>query len=363
MKILFIGPTHQSDGWGIAAREYVHALLKTGYDIASRPIYMSNHIEKNVDIEIIRTEMVHHDSYDVVIQNVLPNLMFNDKRCGKNIALIHTESSFKYTTWPLYLNMMDEIWVPSNADDVNCNISGVTRPIKIVGIPTDLNKYLSSYEEPNFIKEDEFYFYFIGEYIQRKNVLNLVRAFHATFHPSENVNLILKINKSGLNPVQLGQVISEDLTRVKTNLRIFNSIEKYRKEIVITDKISQQHLFGLHQACNCFVMPSCGESWSIPTFDAFGFGKDVIITEKIGPCDYARQYGWEIDSSREFCNVSDAPLPDLYTGKDTWRQPSMLSLSHQMRQAYENREEQNNTYIENYSREKVGLKLKEILSV
>ena len=36
--------------------------------------------------------------------------------------------------------------------------------------------------------------------------------------------------------------------------------------------ISEEDIYSIHSSCDCFVMPSYGEAWCIPAFDAMGFG-------------------------------------------------------------------------------------------
>ena len=72
MKILFIGPYRQADGWGDAARHYIKALSHVG-DLAIRPIYLgSSYCE--LDEDLLEYEFNDPKDYDVIIQNSLPHL-------------------------------------------------------------------------------------------------------------------------------------------------------------------------------------------------------------------------------------------------------------------------------------------------
>ena len=88
---------------------------------------------------------------------------------------------------------MDELWVPSNYVKEACIKSGVTIPIKIAPHCLDVESYIKSADNAK-VQEllNTFNFVFVGEFIERKNLKALVRAFHTEFHPKEDVNLLIK---------------------------------------------------------------------------------------------------------------------------------------------------------------------------
>lgn len=367
MKILVVGPYRQPDGWGNACKDYIRALMtQPDVELTCRPVFFTNSTEP-LDKEIEVLEKNRYDKYDAVIQNLLPSHLEVNRNFGKNIALIHTESAgWHRTTWPQNLNMMDSIIVPSKASEEDCIFSGVKHEATVIGIPTDISKYNAGYEKLNLPElQDNFVFYFIGEYIERKNVQMLVAAFHLEFKPTENVSLVLKLG--GGQPVALANKVSQDILELKKILRVYSNIEQYKKELVITARLTDNDINALHQMCDCFVMPSAGESWSKPTFDALGFGKTPIVTKGIGASEFIdEKNGYLIDSIENHCMVTDAPLPYLYTSRETWNEPSLFSLRQMMRKAYEcsnkNREEMidnGSRTVEHYSYENIGQELVE----
>ena len=368
-KVLFVGPYRQSDGWGNAANEYAKAISKS-CELAMRPIYMgSSFCELHEDL--LEYEFNDLREYDVVIQNCLPHLA--QYQAGmKNILLCHLETyNLQNTSWIGHAKLMDEVWVPSTANKIALLGSGVhPDKVKVVPIPCDVDRYHHNYGTLNIphSSPDDFKFYFIGEFIQRKNLVALISAFHAEFEPYENAKLVIKANKTGVNPIQLSSEINAKITSIKSRLRMFPSLEQYKKDIVVTDMLPEDHLMALHDACDCFVMPSHGESWSMPTFDAMAMGNPCIVADYTGMTEYVNQdNGWVINSTLQPCMTKEAPLPDIYTGREKWQHIDIEQLMASMREAYEKRDiyqaksKKCLDTFKNYSYEKVGELIKELL--
>lgn len=342
MNILFIGPYRQADGWGAAARNYIRALSNTGHELAIRPVYMGhNYREGWLEEDLLEYEFNDFGNYDVIVQNCLPHYVdYNGNT--KNILLCYTETNnLQYTSWPSRANLMDEIWVPSLTEKRNLTISGVEEnKIKVIPIPTDIKKFDEEYDNFDLPAEldEDFIFYYIGEYIQRKNVGALITAFHSEFEFNEKATLLIKTNKSGVASEELSQRVKQKISNNKSRMRMYADASQYRSDILITSQLTESQMMSLHQRCDCFVMPSHGESWCIPAFDAMGFGKVPIVTANTGMQDFVSENsGWVVDSYEQPVKTDDPPLADLYTSRETWQHIDILKLMRCMREAYENR--------------------------
>jgi len=335
-NILFIGPYLQKDGWGNAAKEYVRALMSTRHNLTIRPIYMSTQPGEAPAEYMVELENMIYDHYDIIIQNVLPHYMDYNGTFKKNIGLLYTETGgFDYTSWAVRMNHMDEIWAPSDADLVNIKSSGVTKPIVKIPIPVNTEKFQQSYEKLPI--NNNFKFYFIGEYNQRKNLAALVRAFHLEFSPLEPVSLVIKTNQNGVDNEVVRQRVNTEIKSIKEGLRLYRNLERYSKEILIIERLTEHDMCRLHTTCDCFVMPSHGESFCMPAIDALGFGKTPIVTNHTGMAEFVHNSnGWLIDSYKTPVLVTDPPFPDLYTGREFWHEPTIFSLRECMREAYSN---------------------------
>ena len=116
----------------------------------------------------------------------------------------------------------------------------------------------------------------MGEFVSRKNIEALIKAFHLEFHPAEPVNLFLKIHRPNTNPDECMKTFQDYVTHIKSGLKLR---QNYKEEIVLSGRFNRVDLLSLMNQCHCFVMPSYGEAWCIPAFDAMGFGKTPICTD------------------------------------------------------------------------------------
>lgn len=338
-KSLFIAPYRQADGWGNAAKEYAKSIAKS-CELAIRPIYMGSSFCE-LDEDLLEYEFNDFREYDTIIQNCLPHFSHYHGGC-KNVLLCHLEtSSLEHTSWLGHMKLMDEVWVPSTANRLSLLESGMNPDkVKVVPIPCDIEKYKKDYGKLHIphVNHDDFVFYFVGEYVQRKNLTALITAFHCEFEPYEQVKLVIKTNKTGYNPQQLSQEINKKILNTKSRLRIFPNTESYKQDIVITDMLPEDHLMAMHNTCDCFVMPSHGESWSMPTFDAMAMGNPCIVPSNTGMTEYVnKENGWIVESTSQPCMTRDAPLSDIYTARERWRHVSVSNMMSSMREAFEDK--------------------------
>jgi len=377
LNILFIGPYRQGgDGWCQASKGYIKALATTKHNLTIRPIYMCNTSNNEIDPLFLELEANKQTHYDIIIQNVLPNLL-DPKTAGSrtiNLCMFET-GNLQDTPWPYHINLTDELWMASPHDRTTAVASGVTIPVRHVPIPVDTKKFEHSYNIDGWKQidiENNFNFYFVGEYIPRKNLQALLTAFHREFRPTEPVNLIIKTNKGGVPSKQLGEIANKDFTQIKTDLALYQSISAYKSEFLVTDFLSEHDLYALHQACDCFVMPSRGEACCQPMLDAIGFGNPVIVTGCTGMADYiTKDVGWIVDSTKQPVYSTEHPLPYLYTGRETWREIDVFALQRAMREAFEigtlqklqklQQQQKCREYINGFSYQCIGNMINELL--
>jgi len=366
MKVLYIGNYRDGTGWGNACANNILALDSAGVNVVPRAITF-NGSQVTPTQRIAELEQQSESGADVCIQHTLPHLYsYNSKL--KNIGIFYTETTtFTETMWHKYINLLDEAWVPNNQMVTACIKSGVKVPVKLAPLSIPIEDY-KNIEDCADVGEFSscFNFCFVGELIKRKNVEGLLRAFHTEFHPSEPVNLFLKINRSGQTSDQTLEYFDNFSAAVKQNLKIR---KKYKKEVAIAGNLEPRHLRSLMSKCQCFVMPSFGEAWCIPALESMAMGMPVIYTECTGMDDFC--VGWKVRSSPVPCYMGTESLSSLYTSFSRWMEPDLESLCSLMRVAYETYKNDPGQYSEiskrakkkstEYSNRAVGLKLKEFL--
>lgn len=330
-NVLFIGPYRQTDGWGHMAKEYVNMLMKCDCNLAIRPVYMSSSVDRNPNTLYNALEAVSFPYYDLIIQNVLPHMVEYYPN-SKNVAIVDIETSnLKHTAWPRYLNLLDETWVDTHVEYNTLKNDGV-KNVKQIKTPFNPDKF-TEVDTASFTElKDTFNFYFVGEYTERKNVQALLIAFAREFKRGEDVRLVIKTGIGGISPQQSLKRISEELSQLKTTLRIYHR-DKYISEYILTDRLPEKDLWGLHSTCNAFVMPSRGESSCLPMMDAMFFGNFPIYTKNTGMDTTASYVGMSVPSRNVPVVCKNPPIQNLYTSREYWQDIDIECLQKAMRLA------------------------------
>jgi glycosyltransferase involved in cell wall biosynthesis len=359
MKVLYIGHYKDGTGWGNAALNNILALNVAGVDVVPRPI--TYELEDKVNNEVIeKLEQKDPTNCDIVIQHTLPSNYCYDGRFKKNIGVLCAESSnFIQTDWARNCNMMDEIWVPNEVTRKICLASGVTVPVKLAKYSLDFEQYKPTGKVAVQEMRDNFVFGFVGEFIERKNVQALIRAFHMTFDARENVKLFIKTSKKTVSQVQ------EYCSHIKKGLKLPKS---FSEEIIICGSVPQKDYVDIISQIDCFVMPSRGESFCIPSLEVLAMGIPSIWTEGIG---MDQVIGLPVPSRDVPCFGAVETLPDIDTSASTWKEIDIIKLSESMRKMYdtlivpeikEDVANQCRAAASKYSHEVVGLEMKGLLN-
>lgn len=375
MKILYIAHYKEFGGWSQAATDNILALDSVGVDVVCRNVTLTKDKEE-VNPRILELERKSSKGCDICIQHVLPHHYVQSDSFKKNIAFMETETlNIKHLNWYYMISCMDEVWV-SNKDSIKAlNFNSEQPQVNLVHHTHNINTFKKPYRQLSIEEcENTFKFYYIGDFNDRKNLESVITCFHSEFEEDENVSLVLKVNKFGTTPESLHGAVTKYLEEIKSKLRIRKN---YSKEVIITEKISNDQLYALHSYCDCFVCPSHGEAWSIPTFEAMAFGNTPIASKFGGPAEFIDNSDWRtgklIDGVYSCCKSKDAAFPDLFSSKEYWFQPCELQIRNQMRSYYESWKKNPVTYrqrnklsglkqAEKFSYQNIGKILKERLN-
>ena len=359
MKVLYIGHYKDPTGWGSACANNIIAMDEAGIDVVARAITYENQDSTYSD-RIKPLEQKGHKDCDFVVQHTLPiNYCYNSDY-KKNIGYLAVESAdFSTTGWARNCNMMDEMWVPSEETKQSLVRSGVNVPIQIVPHSVDVQVIQGSPEgEKIDALENCFTFGFFGEFIERKNVKALLKAFHMAFSPLEPVNLFIKTSKADLDKVQNYAKFVRDGLKLR---------RRYKEEVIVTGMLPQRDYISVMRQVNCFVMPSRGEAFCIPSLEAMCLGIPSIYTEGIG---MGHTVGASVKSHDVPCFGAVDTLEKLDTAWTTWKEIDVIDLAKTMRTMYEElsideiRQDTLNcckVKSENYTHKAIGRTMKEIL--
>ena len=328
MKVLYIGVYRDGSGYGQAAEDYILALDSVGVDVVCRPLKL-NSLDHKPHQRVLDLEAKSSRDCNIVIQHVLPIHMEYNGNFDLNIGLFAYEgSNFLMSGWQNYLNLMDLNIVINNQMLDSCKKSNVKTPLCVVPHACDFSKYTDTYEKLDLITskidKDCFIFYTVGEPTKRKNLSALLRAYFTEFSHTENVCLVIKTNTKN-------EEFENACKKIADGIGIYNN----PKIIVISERLTNYGMCKLHNTCHAFVQPSYGEAWSIPAFDAMGFGKTPIVTKSTGYLDYIDEsVGWLVDCIEEPIFGADRGETSLYTGYENWFSVDILDLRKKMRECY-----------------------------
>jgi glycosyltransferase involved in cell wall biosynthesis len=356
MKVLYISHHREKGGWSQAAQNTMMALDKAGVDVVARHVTLT--FDSDIPNKIKEFEQKSTRGCDVCIQHVLPHHLTKTSKFKKNIAYLDFEStSIKQLSWFIHIQQMDEIWVPNSQSAQFLTEDGVGISVKVVPHAANIENYTKKYQDIDIPQtNNRFKFYYIGDLNDRKNIDTIVRCFHSEFDRSEPVSLVLKVKKFGHSPDKIRQILDQKIMAIKSSLRMYSNISEYHKDIVIAEDVDSDKVYALHQYCDCFMCPSHGEAWSIPSFEAMAFGKTPICSDFGGPKEFIDKddnlTGSLVNGSYAVCQCSDSAFPDMFTGREYWFSPCDMQIRKAMRFYYDNQDKARDKKISGLSRAK-----------
>lgn len=363
MKVLYISHLVEQSGWGKASRDILTAMDYAGINVVPRVVLAGG---KTVELTQRQFDLINQSSKDcdVVIQHVLPHLYEYSGYFKKNIGMYYSETGqLHHTSYYSYLNMMDELWVPSDIMIEQAQESEVHTPMYKIPHPfnTDINP--ANYQKlPIAEVHNEFSFYYIGEATRRKNLSALIRAFHTEFSFNEPVQLVIKANRAGMPIEQCVQLVNEFAQAAKEHIKLYYNINTYKPEIIISKDMDDNEIYSLHKTCDCLVIPSCGEAINLPAMDAILFGNKVVGTDKTGINEFVNHLdnGYLVESQLQSCYGMTEGFQDMYTSRETCYSINEIDLRRGMRWAYENSKKHNVTPTPTLL--DIGIKIKDRLN-
>lgn len=371
MKVLYISPLDDT-GYGTAARNTILSLDAAGVDVVPRPLALGG---KCSDLEPRIQELLSKSTAGVthVVQHTLPEHWVYQGGL-RNVGFFHLESQFHPPMkiggkWESYISMMDELWTSSDYSYYRC-MAEFKRSTQVyrVNVGVDPEYYTRPYPQLPFrqVYPNDFIFYWVGELRHRKNLAAVIRAFHAEFSVYEPVQMLIKTDQ----PVE---VVDQWVQHVKQGMRIYKDIQRYKKEIIVTEHLSKENMGALHTNCDCFVTASHGEGWCLPFWDSVFFGKTPIFPRHVVDVSVPHDsIGYSVQTVEDYCYGAVDTMDGLYTGRETWKNVSSKDIGWMMRwalrESQENGGQQRQSKVDNgkalvgnYSHAVVGANLKAIL--
>lgn len=336
MDITYIAPCFDSSGYGEASRNYIEALDHVGIKVSVQSMsFERQKPELGASALKIQELTKNPDTGRIQIVHMTPENYPRFYRKDKyNIAYTTWETSKLPEGWTPLINGMQEVWVPCEHNIKVFKDSGVTIPIKCVphtfkSEPTDDKSSLPLQNH----NSDEFMFYSIFQWTERKNPLALLKAYLTEFLPHEKVCLVLKTYFVNPENAQESAQLKETIQQIKSRFYL----KGFPKILLISSLLSKSQIHALHQSGDCYVSLHRCEGFGIPIVEAMMAGNPAIVTNYGGPEDFGKSINapimWPIEYQETPCHGMPWPT---YHGHMNWADANVMQARKAMRFAFEN---------------------------
>jgi len=179
------------------------------------------------------------------------------------------------------LNLFDEIWVPTRFGERIFKKNGVTRPIYVMPLGVETNRYSSDVSPYPFQMDlADFRFISVFKWGYRKGYDILLKAYLEEFSSSDNVSLLL-ISRNGIDPNP--NKIAEDFKAIRMGI---DKKDEDLPHIALYDKpIPEKDMPRVYNAAQAFCLISRGEGFGLPYYEAGACGLPVISSNCSGQTD------------------------------------------------------------------------------
>jgi len=281
-SIVFHGYVHEPTGYGAAARAYVHALHAAGvpmsiHDLGGRKKVADPLIESLLDRPIAPDFHVCH-----TVPTELPEL---DLPPNEVILLTSWETDRLPHSWVSELACAREVWVPCRH---NAEVFARSIEVPVFRLPHPYYPHrcpgvdASAIDRHFGLEKDDFVFFSVFEWQERKCPLGIMQAFLEAFHGDSKPVLILKSWFRNADECGKSHALSEAMISLSRQMRP-GSCPRIK---LATERWPEHLVQALFDRGNCYVSLHRGEAWGYPPFNAACAGLPVIATGYSGPADY-----------------------------------------------------------------------------
>jgi glycosyltransferase involved in cell wall biosynthesis len=330
-RVLFIGPLSDFSGYASASRGYVAALSEGGMGVVTRDlVYDGGKRKKNPFERLVANRSLQ--GVNIIFQQTTPNEM-EPKEGFFNVGAFCWETDRIPEEWVAQLNRMDLILVPCEANLQAARKSGVLTPVEKVPYAFDTGRYEKK-PEPFTMPggQGSFNILAICQYSKKKGIDPLLKAYLSEFRPEDNTVLTLKTYFGPNDGEEERSRMAGMINTVKQALRL----KAYPRIQLINEVMSFENIDRLYASSHLYCLPSRGEGWGVPHFDALGFGLPAIATKGTAPEEFIVEgkHGWLVSSHASPCIDMPHPHDFMYTARDNWREPQVGNLMSKLRGAY-----------------------------
>lgn len=336
--IKYTGPIFDNSGYARACRGNILALHEAGVPITLNPIsFESTKPDLGEDGKILHGLVNKQIPYNIQIIHTTPEFWSKLRDpIAVNVGYTIWETSRLHRDWPAHINNnVTKVLVGCEWNTEVFKDSGVTIPIGVV--PHGINMKEFEDIEPfsiGGVSDDDFVFYGIFQWSERKNPEALIRAYYHAFAEKgiNDVALVLKTYRLNYSEEEVNL-----LRNIIVNMKRFIPMRDYPKIAFISNMLSEEEISALHKRGDCYVSLDRGEGFGLSPFAAGAAGNPIIVTGYGGTTEYAKE-GNSYLIDYKLTPVYKMALGPWYTADQLWADPDIVHASNLMRQVYMDRD-------------------------
>ncbi len=341
-----------STGYGRAARAYLHALARSGVPLTWTPMvpgtgwqmYLEPVDGTNFDDEFgfLCNRAIDYDTVFVhLLGPYFPH--WRAREPGKKLfGITIWESDSFPEDWLRHMRVLDGIFVPSEWNAAALRRGGITCPVYVVPLVSQLPEAPVAPLPLPRIPSDHFVFYSIGDWKDRKGMHLTVEAFARAFTCQDRVTLVVKtgtVNERRRRPSRWWR---RDAPLESPQAEIDEILHRFREPpavVCLTQTLSDDEIWSLHERGDCFVSLTRCEGWGLGAFEAAFAGRPVIITGHGAQLDFLPKH---LSHHIDFRLIRAAPIGAIDQGLagHTWAEPDLGHAARLMRAVFEHRDEE-----------------------
>jgi ADP-heptose:LPS heptosyltransferase/glycosyltransferase involved in cell wall biosynthesis/SAM-dependent methyltransferase len=323
IDLVYHGYVFDASGYGQAARAYIHALHGAGVNVAV--VDLANH-GRQVPDKLIESLTNRSIDADFHLFHGIPPLWARRAFPLRNvIAMTVWETDAMPPQWRPALNHALEVWLPCQFN-VSVFERALGKPIfKLPHAWAPNNAILAPDLIPACgIREDDFVFYSIFEWQERKGPNEMIEAFLRAFPEPAPVVLALKTNPGAAGVA--ASTLADLRRRIPSQARIELRPEAW----------SEEQMAAFQHRGDCYVSLHRGEGWNYPLFEAAGRGKAIVATGFSGPTEYLDPTLHRLVRHR---SASVRQRYAFYSTAMHWAEPEIEHAIEMLRAAFTEREQ------------------------
>jgi ADP-heptose:LPS heptosyltransferase/2-polyprenyl-3-methyl-5-hydroxy-6-metoxy-1,4-benzoquinol methylase len=276
ISLAYYGYVFDASGYGQAARAYLHALHRAGIKLTV--IDLAANRARQVEDLLVASLIGQPIDADFHLFHGTPPLWARMAFPLRNvIAMTVWETDTMPTQWRSILMHALDVWLPC---EFNATVFSAALGKPVFKLPHPVfsaeanGSAASDTIDKLEIQADDFVFYSIFEWQDRKSPERTLEAYFRAFREEDTTILVLKTNAGA--SVAAARALAEMRRRIGSRARATVRAEAW----------SEAQIAALHARGDCYVSLHRGEGWGYPLFAAASQGNPVIATGYSGPLDF-----------------------------------------------------------------------------